>query len=296
MELQRDIQRERLFYIDFLAFFTGQVTRKDLVVRFGISEPAATKDLSLYAELSSNMLEYDLRKRAYVYSGGKPYFEHVVDQSLYSLSGERAIALDSGHAKRLQSSVQLSIKRGVPVEIVATITRAMYRQKMILADYVSLGKGNAERKLSPVALVHDGLRWHIRCFDHKDQKYKDYNLSRFIGVTECEESEQILEVDKEWTTEVTVSLIPHPKAEHPETIRFDYDIEAESKDVKLRLCLVPYFLRHWHIDTTLNATKNPKEQQLYLANRSELLSKGVSAWVFDKDVPSLDTTDAVVAT
>ena len=61
MEIQRDTQRERLFYIDFLAFFTGQVTRKDLVVRFGISEPAATKDLSLYAELAPNMLSYDLR-------------------------------------------------------------------------------------------------------------------------------------------------------------------------------------------------------------------------------------------
>jgi hypothetical protein len=29
MELQRDTQRERLFYIDFLAFFVGQVARKE---------------------------------------------------------------------------------------------------------------------------------------------------------------------------------------------------------------------------------------------------------------------------
>lgn len=292
MEQQRDIQRERLFYIDFLAFFTGQVTRKDLVTRFGISEPAATKDLSLYAEMSSNMLEYDLRKRSYVYTGGKPCFEHVVDQSLYSLSGERAIALDSGHAKKLQSSVQFSIKRDVSVEIVAAITRAMYLQKMILADYFSLGKGNAERKLSPVVLVHDGLRWHIRCFDHNHQQYRDYNLSRFISVTECEGSEQILEVDKDWVTEVTVSLIPHPNAEHPETIRFDYGIEAESKDVKLRLCLVPYFLRHWHIDTTPSATKNAKEQQLFLNNRNELLNYGVSSWVFDEDMRPFDVSNA----
>jgi hypothetical protein len=174
----------------------------------------------------------------------------------------------------------------------------MYRQKTILANYFSLEKGNAERKLSPVTLVHDGLRWHIRCFDHKNQKYKDYNLSRFLGVTECEASEQILEVDKEWSTEVTVSLIPHPKAEHPETIRFDYGIEAESKDVKLRLCLVPYFLRHWHIDTTPSATKNPKEQQLFLNNRNELLHCGVASWVFDKDICSLEAlnTDSLKCT
>lgn len=78
MEIQRDTQRERLFYIDFLAFFTGQVTRKDLVVRFGISEPAATKDLSLYAELAPNMLSYDLRQRCYVYGSGAPRFPIVL--------------------------------------------------------------------------------------------------------------------------------------------------------------------------------------------------------------------------
>jgi hypothetical protein len=40
------------------------------VTRSGISEPAATKDLSLYAEIAPTMLEYDLRQRCYVYAGG----------------------------------------------------------------------------------------------------------------------------------------------------------------------------------------------------------------------------------
>lgn len=67
MSKQREIQRERLFYIEFLAVFSGQVTRKDLVGRFGISEPAATKDLALYVDLAPGMLDYDLRKKCYVY-------------------------------------------------------------------------------------------------------------------------------------------------------------------------------------------------------------------------------------
>ena len=138
MELQRDTQRERLFSIDFLAFFVGLVARKDLVTRFGISEPAATKDLSLYAEMAPTMLAYDLRQRCYVYAGGIPLFTHDVDQSLYSLSGERAIALNPEHAKRLSSSVQASIKRKVSVSLVAALTRAMYQHKQVSATYASL--------------------------------------------------------------------------------------------------------------------------------------------------------------
>jgi len=284
MEIQRDTQRERLFYVDFLAFFTGQVTRKDLVGRFGISEPAATKDLSLYAELAPNVLKYDLRQRCYVYGGGAPLFHHSVDQALYSLSGERPIAIDSGHAKRLPGSVQISIKRKISVGVVAAITRAMYRHQKVVADYTSLNSGKADRILSPMALVHDGLRWHIRCYDHKHNEFRDYNLARFNAVNELGASEITLDDDKAWSTEVTIKLVPHPKIEHPETVRLDYDIEGDAKHVVLRLCLVPYFLRHWHIDTTPNATKNPNEQQLFLQNRQELLEQGVSAWVFDKDV------------
>lgn len=285
MESQRDTQRERLFYIDFLALFTGQVARKDLVVRFGISEPAATKDLSLYAELAPTMLEYDLRQRCYVYANGTPLYTHHVDQALYSLSGERAIAFNSEHARRLESSVQFSIKRRMPVELVATLTRAMYLHRKILATYGSLEHGARDRILSPAALIHDGQRWHIRCFDHEKSKFKDYNLARFSKVTEGEPSEIRVDQDSEWTTEVNVELVPHPKAEHPEIIRLDYDMQ-EVKRVSMRLCLVPFFLRYWHIDTTPSASQDGKEHQLYLLNRKELMDIGVSTWVFDSDKPN----------
>lgn len=284
MELQRDTQRERLFYIDFLAFFVGQVARKDLVIRFGISEPAATKDLSLYAEMAPTMLEYNLRQRCYVYAGGTPLFPHDVDQSLYSLSGERAIALNSEHAKRLSSSVQASIKRKVPVSLVAALTRAMYQHKQISATYASLESGASERILSPAALVHDGLRWHIRCFNHAKGRFTDFNLARFHAVAETGPSEKSIDEDPEWTKEVAVVLGPHPKAEHPETIRFDYDMEGDTKVVAMSFCLVPYFLRHWHVDTTPTGTKNPKEHQLFLLNRQELIDQEVAGWVFDADV------------
>jgi hypothetical protein len=281
MDSPREIQRERLFYIDFLAFFAGQVTRKDLISRFGISEPAATKDLSLYAAAAPDMLRYDVRQKCYVYAGGKPYFTHQVNQALFSLAGERAIALDSEHGKRLESWVTGSMKRKMPLELVAAITRCMFQGRVMQADYVSMSSGQRERKLSPLALVHDGLRWHIRCFDHDRSEFRDQNLARFHAVREGELSKARLEDDKEWTTEACLKLVVHPKATHPETVRTDYDIVDDAKYVTLKSCLVGYFLRQWHIDFSDEATGNPKAHHLYLANKNELIEQGVPRWAFN---------------
>lgn len=281
MNPQRDIQRERLFYLEFLAIFTGQVSRKDLVARFGISEPAATKDLSLYAELAPDMLQYDLRQKCYVLANGTPYFNHKIDQALYSLAGERAIAIDTEHAKRLQSWVNCSIKRKMPLPLVASITRCMYQRRQMAAEYASLSSGSRERLLSPLALVNDGLRWHIRCFDHEHKEFRDYNLTRFNIVRQVDRSEVSLDDDKEWNTEVRLRLVPHPEAKHPETIRMDYDIQDDAKYVTLRACLVGYFLRHWHIDCSDIGSGNPRAQHLFLANKNELLENGVSRWAFE---------------
>lgn len=278
---RRDIQLERLFYLEFLALFTGQVSRKDLVSRFGISEPAATKDLSLYADLAPNVLRYDMRQKCYVLEDGKPYFTHDVEQALYSLAGERAIAINSEHAKRLPSWVNCNIKRETPLPVVSAITRCMYQGRKMIAEYASLSSGFKERILSPLALVNDGLRWHVRCFDHSHEQFRDYNLGRFKGVKQGDPSDVRLENDKEWVTEVRLKLVPHPKAAHPDTIRMDYDITEEAKYVSLRACLIGYFLRHWHIDYSDEGTGNPKAQQLFLSNKRELLECGVPHWTFD---------------
>lgn len=280
MLLQKEIQRERLFYLEFLALFTGQVTRKDLVSRFGISEPAATKDLSLYAELAPDVLRYDLRQKCYVLAEMKPHFNHEVEQALFSLAGERAIAINTEHAKRLPSWVDCSIKRKVPLDIAASITRCIYQARKMSAEYASLSSGNRERTLSPLALISDGLRWHVRCFDHDNEEFRDYNLARFNAVKQGERSEASLEKDNEWTAEVCLRLAPHPKSAHPETIRLDYDFTGEIKSVTLRVCLVGYFLRHWHIDCSDEASANPRAQQLFLENKKELLEHGVAPWAF----------------
>lgn len=283
MSSKKKIQLERLFYIEFLALFTGQVSRKDLVTRFGISEPAATKDISLYFELAPEVLSYDVRGKKYIFANSKTYFKHDVEQSLFALSGERAIAVDVKHAERLPNWINSSIKKTPSLKIVSDITRCIYQQYQIIADYSSMKSGNKKRNLSPVALINDGLRWHIRCFDHNDSEgiFKDYNLERFSSVERGEKSEIDVLTDEKWNDQVTVQLIPHPKSEHPETILKDYNTTDQNTiEATLKVCTVGYFLKKWQVDCTTEAKKDPKRHQLFLNNKEHLINCGVSEWDF----------------
>ena len=281
MQDPRDKQLERLFFIEYLAIFTGRVSRKDLVLRFGISEPAATKDFSLYAAMAPGVVQYDLRQKSYMYNHRAPIFEHNVEQSLHSLAGERAIGATSVGAARVASWVTGNIRRPLSLDVASALTRSISLGLYIDAEYLSLSSGVSTRRLSPVALVNDGLRWHTRCFDHSHGEFRDFSLTRFSVVRTLEKSPISIDQDADWHTSVTVKLVPHPRATHPEAIHVDFDLVDDAKHVKLKRCLVGYFLKHWHIDTTADASGNPNAQQLYLSNRNELIEQGIPAWALN---------------
>lgn len=276
----RDKQLERLFFIEYLAIFVGKVSRRDLVQRFGISEPAATKDFSLYTTLAPSVLRYDLKQKCYVLSNLAPIFEHHVEQSLQSLAGDRAIRAGNLGEARLTSWITGNIRRQLSLDIASAITRSIYLGLYIDAEYLSLSSGVSTRRLSPVALVNDGLRWHTRCFDHVHRQFRDFSLTRFSSVNTLERSPVTIDQDSDWNDLVSLELVPHPKASHPEAIHVDFDLCEGAKRIQLRRCLVGYFLKHWHVDTTHDASKNPNASQLYLRNRDELVARGVPEWAF----------------
>ena len=277
----RSAQRERLFFIEFCLWFLGELRRKDLVEHFEISEPAATKDLALYAELNPDALTYDFRQKHYrQVSGGVPLFEHNVDQSLYALAGNQAISQSVDYLARVTSVIGQSIKRKLQLDVVSTITQCIHQNRRMNAVYRSMSRGELTRRLTPLALIHDGLRWHVRCFDEDDGQYKDHNLARFNQSEQLDTSPADLEDDPAWTRWVELELVPHPKSEHPETIELDYGMDASSKTVRLRSCIVGYFLRRWPIDYTDNASDDPRHHQLYLSNKRQLIDAGVPNWAF----------------
>ncbi|MCA1977738.1 MAG: WYL domain-containing protein, partial [Thiobacillus sp.] len=51
--------RQRLQFIEVMAWYAGVVTRADVARAFGLSDPAATKDLKLYGDLAPGNLQYN---------------------------------------------------------------------------------------------------------------------------------------------------------------------------------------------------------------------------------------------
>ncbi len=280
MTIQKKTQSERLFYLEFLAIFIGRVSRKDLQGRFGISEAAATKDLSLYNELAPNVLAYNIHKKTYLFASDESlYYTHNIEQSLYSLCGERAISFDSKHAERLPSWVNLSIQSPLNLKLVSGITRCMYQNLSMNVEYSSLSSGYSSKILSPLSLLNDGSRWHVRCFDHHKEEYRNYNLERFISV-EMDNSPSVSSAnDDSWNNEVLIQLNVHPKAKHPESILRDYTTTKNGLiEVRLKICTVGFFLRRWNVDCTDNADGNPHLQQLALHNKTKLKNIGLTKW------------------
>ncbi|RKZ44580.1 MAG: WYL domain-containing protein, partial [Gammaproteobacteria bacterium] len=50
--------RQRLQYIELMAYYTGVITRSDIARAFGISDAAATKDLKFYNDIAPENLLY----------------------------------------------------------------------------------------------------------------------------------------------------------------------------------------------------------------------------------------------
>src|SRR5262245_19352365 len=59
---------KRLEFIEFRLFWEGGINRADIMERFGVSVPQASKDLSLYEEKAPGNLVYDKRQKRYLAS------------------------------------------------------------------------------------------------------------------------------------------------------------------------------------------------------------------------------------
>ena len=71
-----DAQKEKLEFVEHLAYFNGVVNRDDITNRFGISPASATNTLSRYNQMAPGNLSYDIRLKRYEISTSfKPIFD-----------------------------------------------------------------------------------------------------------------------------------------------------------------------------------------------------------------------------
>ncbi len=262
-------QRERLRFIDFYLFFLGTLNRNDLISRFGIKTAAATRDVAYYRDLAPTNVEYDSVAKSYTKSiHFRPLFDYEVHSTLRALAsgvgGDTII--DTNSLIPCETPLELAHPN---VEILAALTNAIAMKKVAIIKYHSTSSGESTREFVPCTLVNNGLRWHVRGYDRKRERFSDFVLTRFLDVKLSEElalPHEIRESDNQWNRVVELDLVPHPNQAHQEAIALDHAMTEGVLRLSVRAAVAGYLLRLWNIDCSPDHRLKGDEYQLWLKN------------------------------
>jgi hypothetical protein len=290
-KMQLDVKwatRQRLQYIEIMAWYTGVVTRSDVARAFGLSDPAATKDLKLYGDLAPGNLVYSHSVFGFV--PGERFSAVFADLSparvLPVIAANLAVANGPYGEERIYgvSTAALPLPARLPdASTLAQLTRAIRARRQLRVSYRSLSnrEGLAERLVEPHTLVNTGLRWHVRAYNAETCDFRDFVLSRIVSaecmVTPAESGEAY---DDDWVETVTLRLAPHAELDEArrESLLFDYGASGEEIEIDVRRALLGYVLQRLTVDTTRDHALNPHAYQLMLLNRDEI--EPFAAWAF----------------
>lgn len=268
--------KERLQYIEFLLQFRGWLSRADLVSKFSMSAPAATRDFRKYKEIAPENLDFDDSQKRYVIKevSFKPIFPLRIYEALGKLrSPIIADSLGLSEHDSFISPPRLSLPR---LDVLMSITRAVLNSDAIEISYFSVENGASKRVIAPHSLVDNGLRWHVRAYDFKRKKFSDFVLGRIIEIANSDENVRpslSRAGDNQWNRFIRLELAPHPNPENvpnPKTIQHDYDMKDNAIIIQVRASVAGYWLRLWNVDCTKNATLKGREYQLWLKNHETL--------------------------
>ena len=280
--------RQRLQYIEVMAWYTGVVTRSDVARAFGLSDPAATKDLKLYGDLAPGNLVYNHSVFGFVPGEGfSAVFADLAPAAVLPIIAANLAVANGPYGNELiygLPTASLPLPARLPSQqTLAQITRAIHGRRKLRVGYRSLSRreSGAARVLEPHTLVNTGLRWHVRAYSEDTCDFRDFVLSRIVEA-ECLNipAESGAQYDDDWEETVGVRLAPHAglDAARRERLLLDYGANGEDIEVNVRRALLGYVLQHLSVDTTPDHTLNPNAYQLMLLNRDEI--EPFAAWAF----------------
>jgi len=280
--------RQRLQYIEVMAWYTGVVTRSDVAKAFGLSDPAATKDLKLYSDLAPGNLVYNHSVFGFVPGEGfsAAFADLTPAAALPVIAANLAVANGPYGSELIYGlpTASLPLPARLPSQqTLAQITRAIHGRRKLSVSYRSLSsrESGAVRVLEPHTLVNTGLRWHVRAYSEDTCDFRDFVLSRIVEA-ECLNipAESGAQYDDDWEETVGLRLAPHAglDAAKRESLLLDYGASGEVIEVNVRRALLGYGLQRLSVDTTRDHGLNPNAYQLMLLNRDEI--EPFAAWAF----------------
>lgn len=270
----------RLEFIEFRLSWEGGVRRSDIMSAFKVSEPQASKDLTLYQERAPGNAIYDKVSKRYVFGEGfRPVFlQGGPDEYLTRLRsfGEGLTdPRDSWLGMRPEVDVVLTPAREVSDECLRAVLSAYRAGGSIEIRYQSMSPERPEptwRRITPHAFGFDGLRWHARGYCHLTDNFKDFLLPRILGSRDPGEAGRPGTEDELWQERFAVRIAPHPDLGPQQQAIVAKDYGMTDKDgtriLEVRYAMLFYFLKR------LNLLGRPEKlpvrsQHIIVANRTE---------------------------
>ncbi len=281
--------RQRLQYIELMAYYTGVVTRSDVAKAFGISDAAATKDLKFYGDIAPENLLYKHNVFGFVPTAA---FKEV----FADLSPATVLPMIEANLTVVGGPNQDSAVFGIAVDglalpnrlpdksVLAEVTRAIHNRKKLQVSYHSLSQRTSDKKriIEPHSLANTGFRWHVRAYNEDTFDFRDFVLSRFEDA-QCldKAAESGAQYDDDWVEIITLKLTPHPKLDEKnrKSLLIDYGSNNDVIEIKIRRALIGYLLQQLSVDTTEDHSLNPNKYQLIVLNRDEI--EPFASWAFN---------------
>uniref|UniRef100_UPI003569632E WYL domain-containing protein n=1 Tax=Roseovarius sp. TaxID=1486281 RepID=UPI003569632E len=256
--------------------------RIDVMRQFGVSRNQASFDLNRYIALAPDNMVYDRSARTYVRGPDfdcrfrPPDAAHYLAQ--LRLIEDNVLEREDCWIPHLPSYASAPTPvRGVEPVTLRSVVDAIRRSEAIEVKYQSLSSPEPRwRWIAPHAIACDGFRWHTRAFCQTDECFKDFLFSRILEISGSRESETSADDDRDWHSEVTLEVGPHPdlSGTQAKVIALDYVMRGGKTRIKVRRALLYYALKRLGLDTD-PAARKPQDQQIVLLN-PDVVTRNVS--------------------
>lgn len=235
-------QEARLRAIDLAAFWEGRVNRADLIRRFGISVPQATKDLRDYQARAPANLRYDTREKTYL---AGPDF-----RPLFGEPSAEAWLRDAEAPHGLPVEIMPLPARRLDPWLLRRLAQTRRAGQALRVLYQPMNQPEpAWRWISPVAFASDGLRWHLRAWNHDAGRHEHLLFPRMLELGEARPAGP-LPPDPDWERRFAIRLRPAARLNPAQqrVVAADYGMEGGEAVVEVRVALLFLFRRRLGLD------------------------------------------------
>lgn len=261
--------RERLYFIERLAWWRGIVNRADLRDVFGISSAQASGDLQGYLEINPGSMVYNIRAKRYETAPEmacvmhSPELEEAVRLFLGG-SGPLPPERFPGTTDKVDCFIPPGRRASDAVE--RRVFMAVAGERRLKVKYWSVASSRGSRReIAPHAFGNDGYRWHVRAWCFENEDYRDFVLSRIEEAEwPVEEFEPPVE-DADWARYETVVLTANPALDEKQRkcIERDYGMRGGKLSLSVRAAMREYLLANLRIPV-LDDQGKPRPQHLAL--------------------------------